>query len=115
MVERGFNATNPDDQIRFYSEALRLKPNYAVAFYNRGLLRKAGSDPEGVFSDYNEAIRLKPGEANPYCGRALVLQKKDNLSAAIADFQQFLNLGGGVSDGFEEKAEEMIRDLKKKL
>ncbi len=28
---------------------------------------------------------------------------------------QFLNLGGGVSDGFEEKAEEMIRDLKKKL
>jgi hypothetical protein len=60
-------------------------------------------------------IRLKPGDANPYYGRALVLQKKDNLSAAIADLQQFLNLGGGVSDGFEEKAEEMIRDLKKKL
>jgi hypothetical protein len=67
-----------------------------------------------VFSDYYEAIRLKPSDTNPYYGRALVSQKKDNLSAAIADFQQFLNLGGGVSDGFEEKAEEMIR-LKKKL
>ena len=37
--ERGFNATDLDEQLRFYSEAIRLQPDYADAFYNRGIAR----------------------------------------------------------------------------
>jgi hypothetical protein len=44
-----------------------------------------------------------------------IWEKRDNPAAAIADFQKFLNLGGGVTDGFKEKAEEKIRELWKKL
>ena len=41
-----------------YNEAIRLKPDYALAFYNRGIARRDKGDVEGALQDYNEAIRL---------------------------------------------------------
>src|SRR5580704_1934195 len=58
--ERGLNAAAPDEEVRFYSKAIRLRPDYADAFYNRGISRKAKGDLEGALEDYSEAIRLKP-------------------------------------------------------
>lgn len=37
--ERGFNATNPDEEIRFYTEAIRLQPEYPWSYFNRALTR----------------------------------------------------------------------------
>src|ERR1017187_3230064 len=34
--ERGFAAADVDEKLRFYSEAIRLKPDYVVALNNRG-------------------------------------------------------------------------------
>lgn len=97
------------------NDALRLRPNFAEAFHNRGVVRYLKNDLEGAVEDYGEALRLKPNLPYPYYWRALIWQTRDNPAEAIADFQQFLNLGGGVTDGFKEKAEEMIRELKKRL
>ncbi len=38
-VERALNASGPDEEIALYGEAIRLKPDYATAFYNRGVVR----------------------------------------------------------------------------
>jgi hypothetical protein len=57
--ERGFAAKDPAEKFRFYTEAIRLKPDYAAAFYNRGNARQDEGDLEGAIADYNEAIRLK--------------------------------------------------------
>jgi hypothetical protein len=46
--ERGFAAVDLDEQLRFYTEAIRLKPDYAVAFYNRGIARRDKGDVEGA-------------------------------------------------------------------
>ena len=35
--EKGFNATDLDEKIRCYTEAIRLKPDYAAAYNNRGI------------------------------------------------------------------------------
>jgi tetratricopeptide (TPR) repeat protein len=60
--EKGFNvhAFDSDEKIRCYTEAIRLKPDYADAYYNRGLARRAKGDHDGALKDYAEAIRLKP-------------------------------------------------------
>ena len=42
--ERGFAAVDFDEKLRFYSEAIRLKPDYATAFYNRGNARGKPDD-----------------------------------------------------------------------
>ena len=58
--ERGFAAVDIDEQLRFYNKAIRLKPDYALAFNNRGIARRAKGDIEGALQDFNGAIRLKP-------------------------------------------------------
>jgi hypothetical protein len=59
--ERGFSATDHDEEIRFYTEAIRLKPDYALAFLNRGNARREKGDMEGA------AARLIPCQA---CGHS---------------------------------------------
>jgi len=56
--------------LRDYTEAIRLKPDFAIAFHNRGLARRAKSDVESALQDYNEAIRLKPDYADAFINSA---------------------------------------------
>src|SRR5436305_14718482 len=56
--ERGYAATDHDEQIRFFTEAIRLKPDYADAFHNRGSARGNKGDFEGALNDFEQAKRL---------------------------------------------------------
>src|ERR1017187_3294102 len=53
-AERGFAAAGVEEQLRFYGAAIRLKPDYAEAFDNRGVARDQKGDVEGELRDYNE-------------------------------------------------------------
>jgi tetratricopeptide (TPR) repeat protein len=64
-AERGLAALDIDEKLRFYNEALRLKPDYAEAFNNRGIARVAKGDLERALQDFNEALRLKPDKPPP--------------------------------------------------
>jgi Flp pilus assembly protein TadD len=44
--------------VQDYTEAIRLKPDYATAYSDRSIARRAKGDVEGALQDYNEAIRL---------------------------------------------------------
>ena len=57
-LERGLAATDIDEKLRFYSEAIRLKPGLAEAFYNRAIALRAKGDIKGARQDDKEAIRL---------------------------------------------------------
>jgi len=103
------------DAVQDADAAIRLKPDYAEAFYNRGNAQRAKGDLEGGLQDYNEAIRLKPDLANAYYNRADIFRDKANYGSAIADFQKYLDLGGGVRYGDQQEVDEKIRDLRKKL
>ncbi len=74
--ERGFGAIDSGEEIRCYTEAIRLKPNFAEAYTNRGNARRAKVDLDGALTDYAEAIRLEPDFAKPYHNRAMVLRSK---------------------------------------
>ena len=74
--ERGFTAADIDEQLRFYSEAIRLKPDYVEAFNNRGNARRDKGDLEGALQDYNEAIRLKPDYAEAFNNRGNARREK---------------------------------------
>lgn len=44
--------------LKDYTEAIRLKPDYVIAFYNRSLTLKALGDADGARKDAAEATRL---------------------------------------------------------
>src|SRR4051812_14046063 len=48
-------AVDFDEKVRFYSEAIRLKPDYAIAFKKRGDARHGKGDLDGATADHKEA------------------------------------------------------------
>jgi tetratricopeptide (TPR) repeat protein len=90
--ERGYNATDPDEKIRCYSEAIRLKPDFGDAFCNRGNARQAKGDLDGAIADYDEAIRLKPDDGDGFCNRGIARKAKGDLDGAIADYDEAIRL-----------------------
>jgi tetratricopeptide (TPR) repeat protein len=58
-------ATALDERIADYTEAIRLDPDNAIAFYQRGLAREMSGDHEGAAADLQEAGRLDPALVDP--------------------------------------------------
>ena len=91
--EKGYRLNdNSGDEIYYYTEAIRLKPDYADAYYNRGIARKANGDSDGAIKDYTEAIRLKPDYADAYSGRGSARDDKGDLDGAIKDYNEAIRL-----------------------
>jgi len=78
--------------IRYYTEAIRLKPDYADAYNNRGLAYKDQGDYAAAIRDYTEAIRLKPDYAMAYNNRGFTYTKQNNLTLAISDWEAALRI-----------------------
>ena len=75
-----------------YNEAIRINPNYADAYYNRGVVYSdRGEDDRAIF-DYNEAIRINPNHADAYYNRGDYYRQRGNLERAIHDFRKAADL-----------------------
>jgi len=98
--ERGFGATDPGEQIRCYTEAIRLKPDFAAAYSNRGLARRDKGDLDGALADYTEAIRLKPDFAAAYSNRGLARRDKGDLDGALTDCTEAIRLKRDYADAY---------------
>ena len=90
--ERGYSAKDLDEQLRFYSNAIRLKPDYAFAFNNRGAARYDKGDLEGALQDFTEAIRLKPDHALAFNNRGATSYDKGDLERALQDYNSAIRL-----------------------
>ncbi|MDR1220218.1 MAG: tetratricopeptide repeat protein [Treponema sp.] len=51
-----------DRAIADYTEAIRLDPNYATAYYNRGLASYYKGDYARAHADWEKALQLNPND-----------------------------------------------------
>lgn len=59
-----FKAKNYQGAIANYDSALRLNPDYAIAYYNRGLAKSGLGDKQGALSDFQDAAELYAQQGN---------------------------------------------------
>jgi tetratricopeptide (TPR) repeat protein len=102
--ERGFASSDPDEKIRFYTEAIRLKPDFAEAYNNRAGARKAKGDLDGALDDFNTAIRLKPVFTQAYNNRGSARQAKGDLDGAFDDYNEAILLKPDYAGAFYNRA-----------
>ena len=75
-----------------YDEAIRLNPNIAEAYLNRGNTKARVNRHEEAIADYDEAIRLNPDYANAYNNRGNAKCELNRHEEAIADYDEAIRL-----------------------
>jgi tetratricopeptide (TPR) repeat protein len=101
--EKGFNAVDPAERIRCYTEAIRLKPDYAEPYYNRGNARYDKGDLDGALKDYTEAIRLNPNFAIAYFNRGNTRRDKGDFNGALKDYDEAIRLKPDLADAYNNR------------
>ena len=83
---------NPEDCIFAYDQAIRLNPDYAAAYTNRGIEKHKLGRHEAALADHDEAIRLNPDYAAAYFNRGIAKHELGRHEAALADHDEAIRL-----------------------
>ena len=86
-----------------YNQAIKLNPDYAVAYYDRGWAKKDLGDNQGAIADYNQAIKLNPDYADAYRGRGLAKSNLGDNKGAIADYNQAIKLSPDYAEAYNNR------------
>lgn len=78
--------------VEYLDYAIRLKPDYAEAFNNRGVAYLDLGESQLAIDDYNEAIRLKPQRAEFFNNRGIAYAKMGDIKRSIEDYDQAILL-----------------------
>jgi tetratricopeptide (TPR) repeat protein len=81
-----------DEAIAHYSEALRIKPDYANAHNNLGAALADRGKPDEAIAHYSEALRIRPDYADAHLNIGVSLAEQGKLDEAIAHFTEALRI-----------------------
>ncbi len=75
-----------------YDTAIRLQPDYAEVYNNRGNIKNGLGSHDTALDDYDEAIRLNPNFAQAYSNRGSTKFRLGKHAAALADLNDAILL-----------------------
>ena len=99
----GYLLIKPEDAIAAYDQAIRLKPDYAEAYSNRGNEKNALGRHEDAIADCNQAVRLKPDLAEAYNNRGNAKSDLGRHEDAIADYNQAVRLKPDLAEAYNNR------------
>ena len=76
-----------DAAIESYKQALKIKPDYAEAYYNMSVALNDKGDPEAAIESYKQALKIKPDYAEAYNNMGVALNDNGDPEAAIRKLQ----------------------------
>lgn len=100
-----------EEAIAEYDEAIRLDPQNADVYSNRGFAYFKLDQFEQAILDYGEAIRLDPRNPMVYATRAVTYRIVDKKDEAIADLEKVISLTDSPEQA--ETAKRLIAHLSK--
>ena len=98
--EKALQTEDIAERIRLNTEAIRLKPDYAVAFHNRGGDHWRAKDYVAAWNDYTEAIRLNPKLNLTFECRGKLLLECGDADLALADYNEAVRLDPQSSNAY---------------
>lgn len=99
-VERGQHS----DAIHMYDEAIKLKPDAAGVYYNRGVMKNQIGRFKEAIEDFDEAIRFAPFLAAAYSNRGYSKASLERFRDAINDYDKAIELAPALSIAYKNRA-----------
>ncbi len=87
-----------------YTEAIRLDPQNAALYCNRGYLRGEQHEFDKAIADFTEAIRLDPRDPIAYLHRGHAWSEQHHDDKAVADFTETIRLDPQNAYAFRSRA-----------
>jgi tetratricopeptide (TPR) repeat protein len=91
---------NWDEAIRFYTQAIQIKPDYHQAFLNRGLMHWNKWDFEKAIYDFSRAIEIWPQFGLALRHRGLVYMALGRYPEAKGDFDKLMRFYPENHEGY---------------
>ena len=89
-----------DAAISSYKQALKIKPDYAEAYYNMSVALNDKGDLEAAIESYKQALKIKPDYAQAYNNMGNILKEKGDLKAAIESYKKAIKIKPGYADPY---------------
>lgn len=89
--------------IEVYGQAIESDPQYADAYNNRAVAKRALDNLDGAIADYNQAIELNPQHAPAYNNRGIAKYHSGDYQGAITDFDQAINLNPHAAEVYNNR------------
>ena len=99
----GYLLENPEDSISAYNRAIRLQPDAAESYNNRGTAKGKLGQGENAIADYDEAIRLKPDFGEAYYNRGSTKEELGRYDEAIADYDEAIRLKPDFGEAYSNR------------
>lgn len=134
LVKKGtllMSRNKVDAAIESYTRAIELSPNYAEAYINRGIARRAKGELAGSIEDYEKAAAIEPKSvignrfvAEAYSNRGYIKFNAYDVDNAIKDFTTAIKINPDNEDHYFKRGlarlinEELVlalEDLNKSL
>jgi tetratricopeptide (TPR) repeat protein len=80
------------ESIQDFSKAIKEKPGFIDAYFNRGIAYEKVNMLDKAIKDYSKVIKLDPGMNEAYINRALLYKKGKRYNLAIEDFNTAIEL-----------------------
>ena len=89
-----------DAAIDSYKHAIKIKPDYAEAHYNMGVVLQEKGELDAAIDSYKQAIKIKPDYAEAHSNMGVALKDKGELDAAIDSFKQALKIKPDYAEAY---------------
>ena len=86
-----------------FDEAIRLKPDFVIAYAVRGVAHQHMEQYLAAIADYDEAIRLESGYTMVYSNRGLAKDRLGQHLAAIADYDEAIRLSPDLAETYANR------------
>lgn len=104
-----FDQKDYNGAIAYYTQALKIDPNFTDAYFSRGLARALLKQYPGALGDANQMLQLNPNSPEAYRLRGAVRYQMKDVQGTVADWRTAANLYR--SQGDIESAQEMMDNL----
>ena len=91
-ADAAFGKQDYDRAISFASEAIKIFPDSAKAYNNRGAAYTEKKDYDKAIADFTEAIKLDPEDADYYNNRGVAYCGREDYNRAIADYTKAIQM-----------------------